>query len=465
MRVIIFGLGKIYRDNIHSFPSQDKIVAYMDNNKELYGQCIDGVKVVSPMDIAHYEYDKVVIMSSYVNEIKQQLLCLGVSEDKIIYGLQYIYGRKSYYKPQSIVPEKRKKILIATSNLGYHGGAMVCIFLANILVEEGYSVTIAASIGDAAFIKEYSQKGIQLEVLEGFQYAKLENIGWISNFDLVIANTYPMILFALEISEKVKTVLWLHESKNVYSEMRFLLSYIKKKLLKTKLKIYAVSEMARDNFCEEIGYRKEQVTVLEYGISSVSDRKIDRNESVTFAIIGTIYPLKQQKLFVDAVELLNKQQQEENRYWIIGKIADQKYAQKVLEQIEDKTYIQYLGEKSQKELSALYDKIDVIVVCSKQESLPIVVVEALMRKKICIVCDNTGISKYITNKENGYIYKTNAIDELVKVMQYVLNNKNLFKEVGENARKIYEEKFSAQQFKIRVRKEIEKLKITNGVQI
>ena len=50
-------------------------------------------------------------------------------------------------------------------------------------------------------------------------------------------------------------------------------------------------------------------------------------------------------------------------------------------------------------------------------------------------------------------------------MQYVLNNKNLFKEVGENARKIYEEKFSAQQFKIRVRKEIEKLKITNGVQI
>ena len=31
MRVIIFGLGKIYRDNAHLLPSQDKIVAYMDN--------------------------------------------------------------------------------------------------------------------------------------------------------------------------------------------------------------------------------------------------------------------------------------------------------------------------------------------------------------------------------------------------------------------------------------------------
>lgn len=457
MRVIIFGLGKIYRDNIHSFPSQDKIVAYMDNNKELYGQCIDGVKVVSPMDIAHYEYDKVVIMSSYVNEIKQQLLCLGVSEERIVYGLQYIYEKKLYRKPQSIVSEKRKKILIATSNLGYHGGAMVCIFLANVLLEEGYSVIIVASMGDATFIKEYSQKGIQLEVLEGFQYAKLENIGWISNYDLVIVNTYPMILLALEISEKVKTVLWLHESKNVYSEMSFLLSYIKQKLLKTKLKIYAVSEMARDNFCEKIGYQKEQVTILEYGIPSVPNRQVDRNEAVTFAVIGTIYPFKQQKLFIDAVELLNKQQKKNNKFWLIGKMTDQKYGEKLLKQIQDKSYIQYLGEKSQEELNVLYDMIDIIVVCSQQESLPIVVVESLMRRKICIICENTGISKYIVNKKNGYIYKTNKANELAKVMQYVLNNKNLLKKMGENARKIYDEKFSIQKFKIRIGKEIEKL--------
>lgn len=457
MKIIIFGLGKIYRDNAHLLLSQDRIVAYMDNNKELYGQCIDGVKVVSPMDIADYEYDKVVIMSSYANEIKRQLLHLGVGENRIVYGLQYIYERKVYCVPQSIVPEKRKKILIATSNLGYHGGAMVCIFLADALLEEGYSVTIAAPIGDAAFIKEYSQKGIQFEILEGLQYAKLENIGWILKFDLVIANTYPMILLALEISEKVRTVLWIHESKNVYSEMSFWRSDIKQKLMETKLKIYAVSEMARDNFCKEVGYRKEQVTIFEYGIPSVSNRQANRNETVTFAVIGTIYPLKQQKLFVDAVELLNKQQQNDNRFWIIGKIADQEYAKKVLKQIENKPYIQYLGEKSQTELSALYDKIDIVVVCSKQESLPIVVVEALMRGKTSIVCDNTGISQYITDKVNGYIYKTNEVGELASAMQYFLDNKNVIPEMGKNAREVYEEYFSLERFKMRLQKEIDRL--------
>lgn len=455
MKIIIFGLGKIYRDNAHLLPSQDEIVAYMDNNKELYGQCIDGVKVVSPMDIAVYEYDKVVIMSSYANEIRQQLLQLGVSEGRIVYGLQYIYERKIYDMPQGIVPEKRKKILIATSNLGYHGGAMVCIFLANALLEEGYSVTIAAPIGDAAFIKEYSQKGIQLEVLEGLPYAKFENIGWILKFDIVIANTYPMILLALEISERVRTVLWLHESKNVYSEMSFWRSDIEQKLLKTKLKIYAVSEMARDNFCGEVGYRKEQVTIFEYGIPSVLDGQADRNGTVTFAVVGTIYPLKQQKLFTDAVELLNKRQQNDNRFWIIGKIADQEYAKKILKQIENKPYIQYLGGKSQKELSALYDNIDVVVVCSKQESLPIVVVEAFMRGKTCIVCDNTGISKYITDKVNGYLYKTNDVGELAAAMQYFLDNKNVIAEMGKNAREVYEEHFSLEKFKMRLRKEID----------
>lgn len=457
MRIIIFGLGKIYRDNMHLLPPQEEIVAYMDNNEELYGQWIDNVEVVSPMDIADYKYDKVVIMSSYANEIKQQLLHLGVDEDRIAYGLQYIYERKTYCIPQSILLEKRKKILIVTSNLGYHGGAMVCIFLANALLEKGYSVTIVAPIGDAAFIKEYSQKGIQLEVLEGLPYAKAKNIGWISKFDLVIANTYPMILLALEISEKVKTVLWLHESKNVYAEMKFWQSDVKQKLIKTKLKIYAVSEMARDNFCEEVGYQKEQVTIFEYGIPSVPEKCADRDESVTFAVIGTIFPLKQQKLFIDAVEQLNEQQQNHNRFWIIGKIADTEYARKILEQIENKPCIQYLGEKSQKELSELYDKIDVIVVCSKQESLPIVVVEAFMRGKACIVCDNTGMSQYITDRVNGYIYQTNKAEELAAAMQYFLENKKVIREMGKHARKVYEERFSLETFKMRLQKEIGRL--------
>ncbi len=457
MRIIVFGLGKIYRDNAHLLPSQDKIVAYMDNNKELYGQWIDNVKVVSPMSIADYEYDKVVIMSSYTNEIKQQLLHLGVSEDRIVYGLQYIFERKIYHIPQSIFLEKRKQILIVTNNLGYHGGAMVCIFLANALRENGYSVTIVASEGDIAFINEYRQKGIQLEVLNGVQYAKLENLGWISKFDLVITNTYPMILLALEICKSVKTVLWLHESKNVYIEMRFWYSDIKEKLKKTKLKIYAVSEMARDNFCEEVGYQKEQVTIFEYGIPFVPEKRADRDESVTFAVIGTVFPFKQQKLFIDAVERLNNKQQKNNSFWIIGKIANQEYAKKILKQIENKPYIQYLGEKSQKELSELYDKIDVIVVCSKQESLPIVVVEGFMRRKTCIICDNTGMSQYITNKVDAYIYKTNEVEELAAAIQYFLENKNVIRKMGENARRIYEENFSPKKFKMRLQKEIDRL--------
>lgn len=458
MNIIIFGLGKIYRKYIDGIKKQDKIIAYTDNNKELQGKYINGNKIISPEDIYKLPYDKIVIMSSYTSEIKKQLLQLGIKDENILYGKQYIYMNKQYFLVDKIRFTKRKRVLIVTSNLGYHGGSMACIFLADGLQKQGYLVTIIASFANKEFIKEYSGNGYCFQIMEGIEYAKIDNIKWISEFDLVIANTYPMILFALEISDKVKTILWLHESKNVYAEMNFWISNIKQKIINSKLRIFAVSEMARDNFCEEIGYPKDQVTILEYGIPSVLDRqKINRNKAVTFAVIGTIYSFKQQKLFIDAIELLNEQQRKYNNFWIIGKIADQEYAAKILKQIENKPYIKFFGEKSQKELSRLYDAIDIIVVCSKQESLPIVAVEAFMRRKPCIVCENTGISQYISNKVNGYIYKTNDVGELARAMKYFIDNKNVIEKVGESSRKIYEERFSFEKFRIRLQKKIDLL--------
>ena len=40
-------------------------------------------------------------------------------------------------------------------------------------------------------------------------------------------------------------------------------------------------------------------------------------------------------------------------------------------------------------------------------------------------------------------------------MQYFLDNKNVIAEMGKNAREVYEEHFSLEKFKMRLRKEID----------
>lgn len=446
MRVVVFGLGKEYRENRNNFSESDEIVAFSDNNVDLQGKCIEGKRIVAPSEICGLVYDKVVIMTSqlFAYQIKKQLIDLDVADDKIVYWGQYIYGEKKYDLSQKIVEKSKRNVLIVTSDFGYHGGAMVCIFLAQILEREGYDVKLTASRGSADFVNEYSMKGFNIEILKGIQYAKAENIEGITDFDFVIVNTYPMILLALEINEKIKTMLWLHESIFIYEDMEYWLSNVKARLKQTNLKIYAVSDFARENFYKRV--EKRDIPILEYGVPDVDVKPASHGSGLTFAIIGTVSSFKQQHLFIDAVELLQSKQKEKNRFWIIGKFIEEKYANNILEKIEKKEYVQYLGEKTQGELNVLYDEIDVIVVCSVQESLPIVVIEGLMRQKPCIVCDNTGFSKYFHNGIEGIKYKVNNIYELTCAMQFFIENRELIPYMGKMARKLYESKFSLQSF-------------------
>lgn len=51
--------------------------------------------------------------------------------------------------------------------------------------------------------------------------------------------------------------------------------------------------------------------------------------------------------------------------------------------------------------------------------------------------------------------KQNDVGELAAAMQYFLDNKNVIAEMGKNAREVYEEHFSLEKFKMRLRKEID----------
>ena len=449
MQIVIFGLGKIYKDNFHNISRSDEIVAFSDNDKNLQGKVLEGKKIVSPIEICELSYDKIVIMVSYpyACQIKNQLIEFGISCDQILYWEQYIHMQNKYDVSPKMDKKNLKNILIVTWDLGYHGGAMVCIFLAEVLQKEGFGITIVAPSGSNEFIGEYRRRGFYLELLKGIQYSKVEKIEGISKYDYVIANTYPMILFALEICNKVRTILWLHESENVYATMEFWNPDVREKVKNSKINIYAVSEMAKRNYINQIG--QGSVLVLEYGIPDVLVKPQCDKSQITFAVIGTIFSLKQQHMFIEAVESLQMEQKNNNRFWIIGKIADSQYAETILKQIENKDYIQYLGEKSQEELNRLYDEIDVVVICSEQESLPIVAVEGFVRGKPCIICDNTGLSKYVYSKKAGIIYKTNNVHELQKAIQFSIDNMECLKQMGKRARELYEDQFSLQKFKER----------------
>lgn len=84
-KIIVFGLGKMFKSFMQIYDEQRvDIVAVCDNNPNSQSTFAKVYNRISPEQISSYEYDYVVITSSYYNEIKSQLIGLGINESRIM---------------------------------------------------------------------------------------------------------------------------------------------------------------------------------------------------------------------------------------------------------------------------------------------------------------------------------------------------------------------------------------------
>lgn len=95
---------------------------------------------------------------------------------------------------------------------------------------------------------------------------------------------------------------------------------------------------------------------------------------------------------------------------------------------------------SQKELARAYRDIDVLACPSRDDPMPIVVTQALMYGKTCMVSKHVGQMEFIESGVNGFIFETE--EELAGQMAWVVDHKEKLYEIGKRGRRIYEQNFS-----------------------
>lgn len=89
MKIIIFGAGKIadrYFVSLVSnkaFSECPEVVCFLDNNQHKQKTLLHGLPIKAPEEALGLDYDKIIITITDVEEALQQLLQLGVAQDKI----------------------------------------------------------------------------------------------------------------------------------------------------------------------------------------------------------------------------------------------------------------------------------------------------------------------------------------------------------------------------------------------
>lgn len=95
--IIIFGTGEYGRRMIPSVEKKNKILFCADNDAGKWGSAFRNYTIKSPQEIKNCKYD-VVIMASlkYVKEITDQLMQMGISDDRIYCCHQLLSGGDEY---------------------------------------------------------------------------------------------------------------------------------------------------------------------------------------------------------------------------------------------------------------------------------------------------------------------------------------------------------------------------------
>ena len=483
MKYLLFGTGTIYRRNkqrLLELLKNDDIVAFLDNNNT---GIVDEIPVYSPNEIGKLDYDRILIMTAAYKEVHEQLRKLGVPEGKIQYWELFRAENSDHNVIQynsdvqgseinSNIDCKIHRILIVAWRMNYDGGTLAAVYACKALIKLGYDVALATPEIDDRLLTELCKEGLHILKCGSLPIIGNQEKEWISKYDVVLVNVFPMIESACEIAKKVPVLWWIHESgrkySSIYPEYSFLYSSYVQNFYKDHKEVYiaAVSKKARQGFEELFPDRVNSVIPLgipdvmnqglEIKLQYTDSLKHNVDKKITIAVIGGISKQKGQDIFLNAVQMLDDVS---GLYFeMVGKTGTTAYSKEIQKKAESMKNVIIAGELTREEMHEEYKNIDVVLCSSRDETLSITIVEGLMYGKVVITTDAAGVADYIEDGKNGFVFRSEDASSLAETIRFVAAHWNDMGDIRRQARKTYEDNFSMDAFGLRLEKEMKKAK-------
>lgn len=360
--------------------------------------------------------------------------------------------------------KNKKKVLLFSHELTRTGAPIVLFDVAKILKKMGYFVLLI-SVEDGELAKEIVENDIPVIILKSlkkielvpYDYKKKIDIDdFINDFDFSIFNTIVLYNFIKHyINKKNKIIWWIHEGITIVDIPEIYHQFPKK--VSNNVNVFCVSEYSK-KILETRGLNYNP-RILSYGVKNVKliNKKINKNKKVKFISVGTICDRKGQKTLIDAIKSLPSSINDKSEYYFVGiPSKEDKYGCKLQKEIVDlcksNNFIHYIEKLKRNDMLKLISQMDVLILTSKDDPLPVVGTEAFMLGKTVITSKNTGTYFYIKNKENGLTFDTGNFQNLMNMISFCVNNKNKLKTIGKKGKKIYKNYFTNRIFKKNLKK-------------
>jgi glycosyltransferase involved in cell wall biosynthesis len=218
-------------------------------------------------------------------------------------------------------------------------------------------------------------------------------------------------------------------------------SYVKRTIRRTKGDIF-LSEKIKYIF--EPFFSFENIYVVPNGIDSTQSQRQERNAAFLITYLGNLQPAKGIKEIIEALVYLKEEKLE---LQVIGEWRDQEtkeYCENIIQ--SNHLHVKFKGLIiGEEKIKALNNSDLFIFTPNKPEGQPLVILEAMAAGLPIISTDQGAITDCVVDQVNGFIVESNNPKQISDRVKYLMDHPEILKRMGEESRKIYEEKFTVKK--------------------
>lgn len=256
----------------------------------------------------------------------------------------------------------------------------------------------------------------------------------------VIHTHHRMAAFYVRLLGLNRKAIFINTSHNTFTNRRELTRFSYK-----KAKLIACGEMVKKNLAEVFGF--EEVAIIHNSVKSfegkiLADKQLKKAKDAGKILIGNIGRLTEQKgmeYFIQAVPVI-VDAHPETCFFIIGSGEDEEKLKKMSEGLP----IKFLGYRT--DIQNLMSQLDIIVLSSLWEGLPLTPLEAFSVGKTVVATAVDGTLEIVRDGENGLLAKPKSVGGLAYKILWMIEHPAEKRKMEVEAKIIFDNEFSFDKF-------------------
>ena len=165
-----------------------------------------------------------------------------------------------------------------------------------------------------------------------------------------------------------------------------------------------------------------------------------------FLVLGSIEPRKGQDVFLEAVWSLPREMLESAEFHLLGRVMDLEFGARVEAAAAGLATVFLDGPCDHGAALEAIRRSDVLVCSSRDEAMPVTILEALSLGKAIVSTNVGGIGEILTDGHDALLVKPEDPPALAATMQRLWESPVLVQQLGRNARSTFEKNFTQDRF-------------------